>query len=1220
MGGMRSLIILLVIVLAIEARCQEMSEKNFDWYNKSTGLSHDNITGIVQDTTGYIWTGTSYGINRFDGSRFTQFHTTADDDSPASEEITGMTAIGTDRVAFYSNGLHIVNTKTGKRCNIFIPYHDRQYMFKFNMIMKVISGDNGKIFILSRSGVYTYDSNYVLQKRFDYYGEEAVASSHFYFGQDMLELNKELLLINSENGLYIFNKRSGTAAKMRASDSEALAEFLDYPKVNYTFIQQEAGKFFVFTPGSNRLVYIDAVTGRKVNSLLPFVNNEHFGWRTKLFKQNDTSFFITSQGTGFYRFHFDPLTGKVQFHAQKYFPRFVCNAMLNDQEGNLWIATNMGLFRRNVHRNAVEIAEIPAHIAEKYPGLKIDHVCRSGHKVYAATRGGGLFIFDEQTFAFSKQQLFSAYHQRANWIRGIVSLDSTHLLLGADGHPLEFNTATTSTRMLRLPCWDTANFWTGAITRDQSGRVWMSTYIMYRYHVAQKTADTLAYRHLLPENPGVIHAGMDGNIWIGGHGIARFNTVTEKFDLTIDSFPFLKMPDKQVNDIVTDRQHRVWFNSRNNGVIAYHTESKSFIQLTQKDGLPDNNITSMIIVGDELWTASYLGLSCINLHSLKITRFGKEDGFPDLPISKDQNFFYDSAKQVLYIGFSGKLVRFNPFTLLRQQLPPKTFIETVSLGDNSIYFLPARPITASWGESDITINIGCIHFSNAANHAFAYRIVKEGSGPWQELGPQSSFTISSLPAGTNRIQVKSYAVDGRWGEQMKELSVYVSPPMWMRSWFVVCSLLIFCTGIFLLFKWRIHRVRQNEMEKTRMEKLKADDYKNQFELEQISNYFSASLSSKKTEDEILWDVTEQLMSRMHYQDCVIYLWNEDKTKMVQKAAYGPKGRPDILSAERFEVSPGQGIVGKVIETKRPILVNDTRKDSRYRVDDAFRLSEAAVPIIHNNELLGILDSEHQKADYYTERDIKILTTIATLIGNKLVQLAADHSLEIKRKELAQINTELAEAKLSALQAQMNPHFVFNALNSIKRLILEQENEKASRYLSKFAVMIRMTLDHSRVSFVTLEENVAYLHAYIEMEKLRFDKTFSYQITIAKDIDVHETFFPTLIIQPVIENAIWHGLLPSKKEKVLDISFTRAGDEICCTVCDNGIGMAQSEKNKSAYDPTHRSWGLENLRNRIRIFNEKYDTQGTLEISDRPSPEAERQGTCVTLTFRNVLWQ
>jgi LytS/YehU family sensor histidine kinase len=350
---------------------------------------------------------------------------------------------------------------------------------------------------------------------------------------------------------------------------------------------------------------------------------------------------------------------------------------------------------------------------------------------------------------------------------------------------------------------------------------------------------------------------------------------------------------------------------------------------------------------------------------------------------------------------------------------------------------------------------------------------------------------------------------------------------------------------------------------------------------------------------------------------MIYRWNEDKTKMIQKAAYGPKGKPEYISAQLFDVLPGQGIVGHVMQTKQPTLVHDTRIDSRYRIDEEFRLSEICVPIIHNDELLGIIDSEHHMPGYFTERDIKILTTIATLIGNKIKQLESEQSLEEKGKELAGINEQLVEARLSALQAQMNPHFVFNALNSIKRMILDAENERASRYLSKFALMIRMTLNHSKDHFVTLSENIEYLKAYLEMEQLRSDDSFNWNIHTDENIDPQETSIPSLMIQPLVENAIWHGLMYMEGKKKISIGFTLDQNKINCSIEDNGIGILKSEKMKQNNKTQHRSVGLDNLRNRIKIMNEKYDTDCSLEITDLSQNGGNHSGTLVVLRL-NVI--
>src|SRR5262249_4552702 len=146
---------------------------------------------------------------------------------------------------------------------------------------------------------------------------------------------------------------------------------------------------------------------------------------------------------------------------------------------------------------------------------------------------------------------------------------------------------------------------------------------------------------------------------------------------------------------------------------------------------------------------------------------------------------------------------------------------------------------------------------------------------------------------------------------------------------------------------------------------------------------------------------------------------------------------------------------------------------------------------------------HHIENYFKDRDVKILTTIATLVGNKLKQIESEQSLQIKQKEIAFINQQLAEAQLSALQTQMNPHFIFNCLNSIKGMILNDEQQKASRYLSKFANMIRTTLNQSKEVFTTLYENIEHLENYLAMEKLRFDDSFNYQVIVDENIDKEE---------------------------------------------------------------------------------------------------------------------
>lgn len=1219
---MKQRLLLIFLVLQVTGRLagQAFHENDFDHYTTASGLSHNTITGISQDSTGYVWITTFHGLNRFNGSRFVQYHSSSDSNSIASEDLTGMSWLDRHRLAITTAGLHIVDTRTGNTRNLFIPYHDRQYQYKFNMIMMAMGDEGGNTYIVSRSGFYHYDKDYRLVSRFDFYKGEDVKFSHFYFGRELFVLDKNRLMMVGIDGLYMYDKQKKCVSKMKPEDCPLMAGFFSYPARPYIFFQHKPGNFFVMRWGSDSLIYINTIEHKKVVSQLPFrvqTTEPEFHYRSRLMAVNDTLLYITGHYAGFYKMRFYPESGAVKFYPEKHFSSYLCTALLQDKDNHLWIGTNRGLYRQNPRRSEVQVAGLPAGIELTYPDIKVDDIFVSDDKVYAAGRGhGGLFQFDKKTFRLDKRFLFKDNNSDVNSIRAIMPAGHSNLLLGTSGSLLLFNQFTKQEKVLRPPQWIEGASWTSDLYKDRKGNVWIGSENVYRYDPLTESFAVIRHLPLLLTIPG-IEEDTAGNIWLAGHGLARYNTRLDSFDLVLDSFPYIKMPDKQVNAFAIDGQNTVWLNSNNNGLIGYNIARKSFRLFTRSNGLPDDNITSLAVVGNQLWIASLSGIACMDLQTFRIVSFGKEDGFPDMPVIKGARFFYDKDQRQLYIGFAMSVVRFNPEAILRKNPPPQTFIETLVINGKKVDGLPGKNITTSWQNTDIRITIGTINFSDGPAQRFAYRVVKNNHAAWIPIGSQPSFSISSLLPGTHRIQVKTYAPNNRWPEQVNEISIRVLPPIWLQDWFIVLMGWMVLVMLYVFIKWRTGLARKKEMEKTHLEKLKADDYKNQFELEQISNYFSSSLSDKKTEEEVLWDVTNNLIGRMNYEDCMIYLWNNEKTKMVQKAAYGPKGKPEAIVDNVFDVLPGQGIVGHVIQSRQPILLNDTRKDSRYRVDDQFRLSEVTVPIIHDNELLGVLDSEHSQLNYFSERDIKILTTIATLIGNKLKQLESEQSLAAKQKELASINEQLAEARLSALQAQMNPHFVFNALNSIKRMILDEDNTRASRYLSKFALMIRMTLEHSKEIFVTLQENIEYLKAYLDMEQLRFDDSFTYSITTDKNVDAAETSIPSMMIQPLVENAIWHGLMQAEADKKITIQFAQPHNKIVCTVEDNGIGIRRSEKLREKNRPFHRSVGLENLQKRIKIMNEKYNLDCSLGIIDLQEVDEHSHGTRVVLQF-NVI--
>jgi LytS/YehU family sensor histidine kinase len=308
-------------------------------------------------------------------------------------------------------------------------------------------------------------------------------------------------------------------------------------------------------------------------------------------------------------------------------------------------------------------------------------------------------------------------------------------------------------------------------------------------------------------------------------------------------------------------------------------------------------------------------------------------------------------------------------------------------------------------------------------------------------------------------------------------------------------------------------------------------------------------------------------------------------------------------------------VGAVAQSGKAEIINDTSLDERYIVDDARRHSEITVPIINHGKVIGIIDSEHSQKGFYTERHLQILTTIASLLAEKLYKMKAEQEVREREIELITLNRDLATSQLTALRAQMNPHFIFNALNSVQQYILQGNVDEANRYLSKFSRLQREILHHCDQNFITLEKEIEMLQLYLELEQLRFHDNFEYRITLADNIDSNEIRIPPMILQPFVENAIWHGLMPKAGHRSVHIDFSLHADSLLnCTIRDNGIGRQASAKLKEGQDRAilHKSKGLKLVNERLQILQQQYLEPFEASISDITDPNGTVAGTQVKL--------
>jgi ligand-binding sensor domain-containing protein len=213
--------------------------------------------------------------------------------------------------------------------------------------------------------------------------------------------------------------------------------------------------------------------------------------------------------------------------------------------------------------------------------------------------------------------------------------------------------------------------------------------------------------------------------------------------------------------------------------------------------------------------------------------------------------------------------------------------------------------------------------------------------------------------------------------------------------------------------------------------------------------------------------------------------------------------------------------------------------------------------------------------------------------------------------------KLASVEMTALLAQMNPHFIFNSLNSIDSYIIRNESKQASEYLNNFARLMRMILQNSRSNYISLKDELIALELYLQMESLRFKNKFSYIISVDDQLDINSILIPPMLIQPYMENAIWHGLMTRANEEdgKVELGIHKNNDNLFCIISDNGIGRKKAAELKENKINNHkRSMGMQITEDRIEIINKLYNINASVAIYDMENEKGEAAGTRVELTI------
>lgn len=1163
----------LLLVAASLAQGQSLLFSNL---NTSDGLSDNNARSITIDKNGFLWIGTSRGLNVYDGYNIVSFFKERHPEMPSNVILHLITDshnriwIGTP-----SGAAWLDENRRFHRVSV----SDTIQTFVCSSIFETKSYG---VILFSDKGQYYFDSTAGKWTRIDWI-PEPVANGHFldaepYSEDSIIFVNDSLVsILDYHSRKIVYKQAFDMPVSACPASAGEIAVGLHKGRVAVASVANKGQSYFDLTTRAN---------GKILNTYLTEVRRACNG---DLLIATDFAGLITiDQAGNITRHTHDPISPR-SISANNTYRSFA------GQNGEIIVGTfTSGVSVANIYNKPAGYTRI--------------------------FRDGNGNLFD-------------------NYITNIAQESNSVFWLGAYDRLIRWNRETNESSFYyyyQKSPEGTHNMEIRALCIDHIGNLWVSvpgdglSVFDRKKNVFKKVMDTgpTQISHLL--------SASDGNVWMAsGDGVQVMDPVSTSLVNTYAALE--KLHGMRANVLYEDWQQRIWIGMSTGGAYCFDRKRETMQHYGRENGLPSNTIygfadgpAGTMYIATASGFAIFTGDSITSMYTRENgLRYERCEGLlPDNngniwiantrclakfnPVRKTFAYFEASADLSISGFRPGALLKasngellwgsqtglnyFSPSQLISGASPLRVSLSGIDIRDSVWSISNNASLNLPYSRNEVTFYFTAIDLHGSRDIAYQYKLDAYDK-EWHTATDVREAHYSSLPAGTYTFLVKASVDRSNWTMARNRISVHITPPVWQRWWFIgVLASLITGTAYWYMKK-REHTIRMQA---------------EQLETEQAINYFASSMYDQQRIDNILWDVVKNCIGRLKFEDCVIYVVDESRNVLVQKAAHGPKSPRSYEISQPIEIPVGKGIVGSVAASGIAEIIPDTSADERYIVDDQRRYSEIAVPMVSDGRVLGVIDCEHSHKRFFTQRHLSILTTIASLCANKIVRAKAEEEKEAARVTLMETQQKMGEAEMQALRAQMNPHFIFNCLNSINRYIVRSDQATASLYLTKFAKLIRLILDNSNSKNVMLSNELEALKLYIDMEALRFDRKFSYEICVDPGVCADTIEVPPLIIQPYVENAIWHGLLHKPTVGHLRIHISLPGDNMLqCVIEDNGVGRMRAKEIRSKSATTKRSLGLKLTESRLALLNKHAELNASVEIIDLEN-ENEASGTRVIL--------
>ncbi|MEP7265451.1 MAG: two-component regulator propeller domain-containing protein, partial [Bacteroidota bacterium] len=1207
----RSFLFILYFTCSADA---QQNEFIFNHTGVKDGLSNGIVNSFCRDKENFLWIGTYDGLNRYDGTSFQIYKSNPHDSTTllnntvhdVCEDHNGNIWCAT------GSGISCYDKLEGKFRN-YLLYDDSSKKVNIYGASTILCDRKGTIWCCSNGGLYEF---LVKEKKFKNYRPyqsdiTSVSSEAIHKNGIVEDPVRNGIWLATSKGLNYFDTDKKVAYNFR-NNPEHLPIYTDsiiYPvtfdhRGNIHYGENNSQLYCIYDFNKGKLTTID---------LSPFNRDKSRGALSTIFVDSHNNAWIS--GWNYKLYYIDDNSGKVNefYHDDLNLKSVNSNFfwdVYEDKDGTIWIGGLNGISYYNPEKSVYTIYKP----AEKFPSIKkynniVTFYEQKDGLVWFGADGAGLFNFNMKKGEYLNYPLpdFIKHPDSSGRYNSVLSIvpRNDDLWLGTRNGLYIFNTITHQFTAFNgiSKSEDIQNQSVRQMYFDRSGTLYFmgdmdGFYSFNTFDNSYKKFDENYFKNTGIKASNVYRLFLDSKniLWIS----SLENNLLGRYNPLKDAFTTYDLSDKTLNKVsktgvmsslCEDSNGFLWITSTANGLIKFDPRtSKSFIY-REPDGLAFDHCQAVTTDNfGRIWVAAYNYFSVYDTTTKRFENFSIEYGESDYQY---RNKFYKLQNGNILSGMLDAIIEINPSNQIKKMTVPPVIISNLRIFEEPL--LRSRwmnGLQLSYKENFFSIDYSILTGVDRNKYQFFYKL--EGfDKDWVNAGKRATATYTNVPGGKYIFKVKAINNLGQESEKQTTINISITKIFYQTWWFR------FLLAFLMFMVIRLY-VRYRE----RQQKL--------LEAEQAIMYFANSEYTNSNAEEILWDMARNCISRLGFEDCVIYLLDEEKDILIQKAALGDKTMDQKTISNPIEIPIGKGIVGSVAVSGKTERINDTSKDGRYILDDAMRFSEIAVPIVHEGKVIGVIDSEHHKKHFFTKMHQRILETMASICATKIVNAQAAQVLAEKEIKLLEIDKKVAETRLMALRAQMNPHFIFNCLNAIDNYILKNDADQASRYLNKFARLVRSILSESDKNFISLKKELDLLNNYIELENLRLTEKFEYTLHLDPSIDINDTEIPTMVLQPFVENAIVHGLAHQTGKKTLFLSITLTDEMLQCIIEDSGVGREEALRIKNSKIQTHESKGMRVTEGRLELLQQEVKEKGTVIITDLYDAEGKPCGTRVEI--------